>query len=79
MVLKLITSTKPLTTSARVSATTRVLPTTTISLPMHSSHPAHFLSRAGSRVAGSQRLSTYILAQARISARSSDVNDRRCD
>lgn len=58
IVLNDITSTKPLTTSAKVSATTLVLPTTTTSLPMHSSHPLHLRSIAGILVAGSHRLST---------------------
>lgn len=47
IVLRLITSTKPLTTSASVSATTLVLPTTTTSLFMHSSHSTHCRASAG--------------------------------
>ena len=77
IVLNEMTSTKPLTTSASVSATTRVLPTTVASRPMHSSQPAHCRARAGMRVLGAQLLSTYALAHWRISALISSESDER--
>lgn len=66
-----MTSTKPLTTSARVSATTLVLETEFLSLAMHCSQPPQARSIAGARVSRSQKLSTYALAHASDSAPSS--------
>src|SRR5258708_25773835 len=68
-VFQLISSTKPLTTCAAVSAKTLARPTALGSRCIHSSHALHVSSMCGIRCDGSHRLFRYCLEQCAISRR----------
>jgi len=68
-VFQLISSTKPLTTCAAVSAKTLARPTALGSRCMHSSHALQVSSMCGIRCDGSHRLFRYCCEQCAISRR----------